>query len=110
MLARPVAAADGVSSRTVRETVETARALESLPHIAAAAHDGRLSGEQLSSVVELADETTDPKRPAPVATTASGGATCSSGEGSVRVSITCASAIPSAMAWCSRENTTEPPS
>jgi hypothetical protein len=50
---------DGVSARTVRETVETARALESLPAVAAAAHAGDLSDEQLGSVVSLADEATD---------------------------------------------------
>ena len=54
-----LAADDGISARTVRETVETARALESLPHIAAAAHHGDLSTEQLGSVLDLADETTD---------------------------------------------------
>ena len=54
-----LAAEDGVSSRTVRDKVETARALEALPVIAAAAHDGQLSPEQLASLVELADETTD---------------------------------------------------
>ncbi len=32
------AARDGVSERTVRETIETARALESLPRVAEAAH------------------------------------------------------------------------
>jgi hypothetical protein len=41
---------DGVSCRTVREMVETARALESLPHVAAAAHAGDLSSEQLGAV------------------------------------------------------------
>ncbi|MFI5045439.1 MAG: DUF222 domain-containing protein [Acidimicrobiia bacterium] len=54
-----LAGEDGVSSRTVREKVETARALESLPEIAAAAHDGALSSEQLAPLVELADEFTD---------------------------------------------------
>jgi hypothetical protein len=54
-----VAGADGVSARTARETVETARALESLPRVAAAAYDGDLSGEQLERVVQLADESTD---------------------------------------------------
>ncbi len=51
--------ADGESARTVREKVETARALESLPHVAAAAHAGELSDEQLGSVVRLADEESD---------------------------------------------------
>ncbi|MDQ1433035.1 MAG: hypothetical protein QOF40_3637, partial [Actinomycetota bacterium] len=50
---------DGESARTVREKVETARALESLPSIAAAAHEGRLSAEQLGAVVRLADEESD---------------------------------------------------
>ena len=54
-----VAAVDGVSERTVRETVETARALESLPEVAAAAHAGTLSPEQLGAVAQLADETSD---------------------------------------------------
>jgi len=51
--------ADGESARVVREKVETARALESLPEIAAVAFDGGLSDEQLSSVVKLADEWSD---------------------------------------------------
>ena len=51
--------ADGDSARTVRLNLETARALESLPEIAAAAHAGRLSDEQLRSVVQLADEDSD---------------------------------------------------
>jgi hypothetical protein len=50
---------DGESARTVREKVETARALESLPAVAAAAHAGVLSGEQLGEVVKLADEHSD---------------------------------------------------
>lgn len=50
---------DGESARTVREKVETARALESLPAIAAAAHAGELSAEQLGEVVRLADEESD---------------------------------------------------
>jgi Domain of unknown function (DUF222) len=50
---------DGESARTVREKVETARALESLPAVAAAAHAGTLSDEQLVEVVKLADEHTD---------------------------------------------------
>ena len=51
-----VAAQDGVSERTAREAKETARALERLPHVADAAHAGRLSGEQLGPVAQLADE------------------------------------------------------
>jgi HNH endonuclease len=54
-----LAARDGVSERTARETVETARALESLPAVAAAAHDGALSGEQLGHVAQLADGASD---------------------------------------------------
>ena len=50
---------DGESARTVREQLETARALESLPAVAAAAHAGRFSDDQLSSVVKLADEESD---------------------------------------------------
>src|SRR5262245_35739116 len=50
-----MAARDGVSVRTARETVECARALESLPEIAAVAHAGRLSSEQLHAVAQLAD-------------------------------------------------------
>jgi len=52
-------ARDGVSERTAREAKETARALERLPHVAGAAHAGRLSGEQLGHVAQLADESTD---------------------------------------------------
>ncbi len=52
-------ARSGVSVRTVRETVECARALESLPEIAAVAHAGGLSDEQLRAVTQLADESTD---------------------------------------------------
>ena len=54
-----MAARDGVSERTARETVETARALESLPEVAAAAYAGALSSEQLGSVTVLADESSD---------------------------------------------------
>jgi hypothetical protein len=57
-----MAGRDGVSARTLRETietVETARALESLPAVAAAAYAGDLSSEQLGSAVTLADEATD---------------------------------------------------
>ncbi len=55
----PTVGRDGESARAVRERLETARALESLPAVAAAAHAGRLSDDQLSSVVRLADEATD---------------------------------------------------
>jgi hypothetical protein len=54
-----LAAADGVSTRTVRETVETAHALEALPQVAAAAHDGALSDEQLVPLAQLADAASD---------------------------------------------------
>jgi hypothetical protein len=54
-----VAERDGVSARSARETVETARALEGLPEIAAAAWSGELSGEQLAPVVQLADHESD---------------------------------------------------
>ena len=54
-----MAGRDGVSERSLRETVETARALESLPAVAAAAYAGDLSAEQLGSVVALADEDSD---------------------------------------------------
>jgi hypothetical protein len=54
-----VSVGDGESPRTIRDKVETARALESLPEIAAAAYDGDLSSEQLSSVTKFADEDSD---------------------------------------------------
>ncbi len=50
---------DGESARVVRGKVETARALESLPAVAAAAYEGTLSAEQLGAVVKLADEESD---------------------------------------------------
>jgi hypothetical protein len=50
---------DGESARTVAEKVETARALESLPAVAAAAHAGTLSDEQLTEVVKVADAESD---------------------------------------------------
>jgi hypothetical protein len=49
----------GESARTMRDAVETARALESLPGIAAVAYAGELSGEQLSAVTKFADEASD---------------------------------------------------
>ncbi|MET0627378.1 MAG: DUF222 domain-containing protein, partial [Acidimicrobiia bacterium] len=54
-----LAARDGITVRAAREKVATARALESLPHVAAAAHAGALSEEQLASVARLADEASD---------------------------------------------------
>jgi hypothetical protein len=54
-----IAARDGVSVRSARDAMATARALESLPAVAAAAHAGALSAEQLAPVVTLADETSD---------------------------------------------------
>src|SRR6478672_6247889 len=50
---------DGESARTVREKLETARALESLPAVSAAASAGLLSSEQLHEVVKFADEDSD---------------------------------------------------
>src|SRR6266536_2642051 len=55
----PTVGADGESARTVRDKVETARALERLPEVAAAAHAGMLSDDQLSAVAKLADEESD---------------------------------------------------
>ncbi len=52
-------ARDGIAVRTVRETVECARALESLPEVAAVAHAGGMSSEQLAAVTQLADPATD---------------------------------------------------
>jgi hypothetical protein len=49
----------GESARALRRKVETARALESLPAVAAAAREGQLSSEQLDEVVKLADEESD---------------------------------------------------
>ena len=53
------AADSGTSAAMERATIETARALESLPAIAAAAAAGRLSDEQLTAVAQLADASTD---------------------------------------------------
>jgi len=50
---------DGDSAKTVRQKLETARALESLPAVAAVASAGQLSSEQLENVVKLADEHSD---------------------------------------------------
>src|SRR5215207_9882482 len=50
---------DGESARTVRQKLETARALEALPAVSAVAAAGALSSEQLDQVVKLADEHTD---------------------------------------------------
>ncbi len=54
-----VAVADGVSVRAWRDTVETARALEALPHLAGAAYAGEVSAEQLLPAARLADEDSD---------------------------------------------------
>ena len=54
-----LAADDGVSVANMRARIETARAIESLPAIAEAAHEGALSSEQLAPVAQLADENTD---------------------------------------------------
>ncbi len=48
-----------VSSRTAKETLEVARALESTPAIAQAAHEGRLSWDQLAPLTKLASAETD---------------------------------------------------
>ena len=53
------AVTDGVSVRAWRDTVETARALEDLPHLADAAHAGAVSPEQLVPAVRLADGASD---------------------------------------------------
>jgi hypothetical protein len=53
------AAADGVSVRAWRDTVETARALEDLPQLAGAAHAGAVSPEQLVPAARLADGESD---------------------------------------------------
>ncbi len=47
------------SPRTVRQNTEVARQLESLPAIAAAAHAGSLSWDQLKPLVEIATPETD---------------------------------------------------
>ena len=54
-----VAARDGVRTQTARTEVEVARALDSLPAIAAAAEAGELSMEQLGALVQLATPETD---------------------------------------------------
>jgi hypothetical protein len=54
-----IAVADGVSVRSWRDTVETARALEELPFLAEAAHDGVVSPEQLVPAARLADAGSD---------------------------------------------------
>jgi len=53
------ASADGVSVRSWRDSVATARALEKLPRLATAAHAGRVSPEQLAPAARLADAATD---------------------------------------------------
>jgi hypothetical protein len=45
--------------RTMRQTMEVARQLESLPTIAAAAHSGAISWDQLKPLVEIATPETD---------------------------------------------------
>jgi hypothetical protein len=54
-----LAARDGVSVEQARMRVETARALEELPAVAAAAHAGTLSDEQLAPLARLADAESD---------------------------------------------------
>ena len=53
------AAVDGVSVRSLRDTVATAQALEDLPCIAAAAHAGAMSDEQLKPTAQVADRESD---------------------------------------------------
>ena len=48
-----------VSARTARADLETARALETLPQVAKAAHAGDLSTDQLHPLIELATPETD---------------------------------------------------
>src|SRR3954452_12915988 len=55
----PSVGEQGEAARAVRDKVETARRLESLPKIAAAAYDGALSPEQLREVTKFADEGSD---------------------------------------------------
>lgn len=54
-----LASVDGVSVRDARSTVETARALSSLPEVAAVAHAGQMSDQQLREVAQLADAESD---------------------------------------------------
>lgn len=49
----------GESPRTARQSLDVSRALESLPAIAAVAHAGRLSWDQLKPIVDLATPATD---------------------------------------------------
>jgi hypothetical protein len=53
------AARDGISVDQARERVETARALEELPAIAAAAHAGSISDQQLGPLARFADAEND---------------------------------------------------
>ena len=55
----PALGDQGESPRTLRDKLETARRLESLPEIAAVAYEGDAEPEQLSSVTKLADELSD---------------------------------------------------
>jgi hypothetical protein len=54
-----IQARDKSSAHTARAEVEVGRALESLPAIAEAAHEGRLSMEQLEPLVQLATPESD---------------------------------------------------
>jgi len=49
----------GMSARAVRDSLEVARALESLPAIAETAHSGALSWDQLKPMVEIATPESD---------------------------------------------------
>jgi hypothetical protein len=53
------AADDGVTPRNLRDDIETARRLEDLPEVAAAAYAGELSDEQLAPVTRVADPASD---------------------------------------------------
>lgn len=54
-----VSSRDQISTRTAREDLTVARALEALPAIAEQAHAGNLSWDQLRPTVEVADAGTD---------------------------------------------------
>lgn len=54
-----LAAAEGMSTRSLHEMVDTARTLEQLPEVAAAAYEGHVSSEQLAPLTRLADPESD---------------------------------------------------
>ena len=53
------AASDGVSVRSIRQTVDAAHKLRDLPGVAAAAYAGEVSEEQLTPLTQLADPHSD---------------------------------------------------